>query len=169
MKDALARAVELAYFMAPAYVANMAPPFVRYWRGWNPPISRHWLGGHKTVVGFAAGLAGALLTTRVQAGLGWAGARVAYDDWAALGLLFGVGAMAGDCAKSFFKRRLGIPPGAPWVPFDQLDFVLGALALVGPRAALAWTDVLVILALSAGGHILVNHLGWALGVRETRW
>ena len=120
-------------------------------------------------MGFAAGLAGALLTTRVQAGLGWAGARVAYDDWAALGLLFGVGAMAGDCAKSFFKRRLGIPPGAPWVPFDQLDFVLGALALVGPRAALAWTDVLVILALSAGGHILVNHLGWALGVRETRW
>ena len=37
----------------------MAPPFVRSWGGWNPPISRHWLGGHKTVVGFAAGLAGA--------------------------------------------------------------------------------------------------------------
>src|SRR2546430_2021293 len=28
----LRRALQLAYFMAPAYVANMAPPFVRYWK-----------------------------------------------------------------------------------------------------------------------------------------
>jgi len=169
VSDLLARAVALAYFMAPAYVANLVPPFVKYWRGWNRPISRRWLGGHKTVVGFGAGLAGALLTTHVQARLGWAGGLVAYDDWATLGLLFGVGAMAGDSAKSFLKRRRGIAPGAPWVPFDQLDFVVGALALAGPRAPLGWTDILLILVLSAGGHVLVNHLGWALGIRETRW
>ena len=23
------------YFMAPAYVANMVPPFLKYWKGWN--------------------------------------------------------------------------------------------------------------------------------------
>jgi len=30
--------------MAPAYLANMTPPFMKYWKGWNPPISRRWLG-----------------------------------------------------------------------------------------------------------------------------
>src|SRR2546430_1936440 len=55
--------------MAPAYVANMAPPFVRYWKGWNRPISRRWLGSHKTVVGFGAGVLRAVLVTWLQARL----------------------------------------------------------------------------------------------------
>src|ERR1700687_2831286 len=37
----------LMYLMLPAYLANMAPPFTRFWRGWNRPISRKWLGEHK--------------------------------------------------------------------------------------------------------------------------
>ena len=165
----LFRVPQLVYFMAPAYLANMAPPFVRYWKGWNRPISRRWLGTHKTVLGFVAGVLTAMLVTFVQRRLAWSGSIVAYDEWALLGVLFGVGAMAGDCAKSFFKRRLGVEPGRPWIPFDQLDFVLGALALVHARVALAWSDLLAILALSFCGHILVNHLGYWLGVRDTRW
>jgi CDP-diglyceride synthetase len=38
--------------------------------------------------------------------------------------------MTGDAVKSFFKRRLGITPGKSWFPFDQLDFVLGAILFV---------------------------------------
>src|SRR5213083_3320199 len=163
------RILQLAYFMAPAYVANMAPPFVRYWKGWNRPISRRWLGTHKTVLGFVVGVLAAMLVTFVQRRLAWSGSIVAYDEWALLGVLFGVDAMAGDCAKSFFKRRLGVEPGRPWIPFDQLDFVLGALVLVVARVALAWADVVTILLLSFCGHILVNHLGYWLGVRDTRW
>ena len=49
----VSRLVELAYLMLPAYLAKMAPPFAKYWRGWNRPISRTWLGDHKTVIGFA--------------------------------------------------------------------------------------------------------------------
>jgi hypothetical protein len=48
------RLLQLLYLMAPAYLANRAPPFVRYWNGWNRPISR-WLGEHKTVGGALAG------------------------------------------------------------------------------------------------------------------
>ena len=111
----LVRVLQLAYFMAPAYVANMAPPFVRYWKGWNRPISRRWLGTHKTVLGFVLGVVAATLTTFVQWLLAWSGSLVAYEDWPLLGVLFGAGAMAGDSAKSFFKRRLGVEPGRPWI------------------------------------------------------
>jgi len=153
--------------MLPAYAANMAPPFVRSWKGWNPPIARRWLGSHKTVLGFASGVCAAVLVTWIQSRIAWAGSLVEYDVW--LGLRFGIGAMAGDSAKSFLKRRVGIPPGARWVPFDQLDFVIGALALTWIRASLSWTDGAVILLVTAGGHILVNHLGYWLGIRDTRW
>jgi CDP-2,3-bis-(O-geranylgeranyl)-sn-glycerol synthase len=165
----LLRVLQLAYFMAPAYVANMAPPFVRYWTGWNRPISRRWLGTHKTVLGFVVGVVGAMLTTLVQWLLAWSGSIVDYAEWPLLGVLFGAGAMAGDSAKSFLKRRRGVEPGRPWIPFDQLDFVLGALILVRARVALGWADVAAILLLSFCGHILVNHLGYWLGVRDTRW
>jgi CDP-2,3-bis-(O-geranylgeranyl)-sn-glycerol synthase len=77
--------------------------------------------------------------------------------------------MAGDSAKSFLKRRRGIPPGESWVPFDQLDFVIGSLILTWRQARLSWVDGVLILAFSAGGHVLVNHLGYWLGIRDTRW
>jgi hypothetical protein len=40
----LRRGLEMLYFMAPAYVANMSPPLVKYWKGWNPPLSLRGLG-----------------------------------------------------------------------------------------------------------------------------
>ena len=163
------RIAELVYLMLPVYLANMAPPFVRYWRGWNPPISRRWLGDHKTLLGFGFGVLTAVLTTLLQARIDWAGSRVPYSEWPLLGLAFGVGAMGGDSAKSFFKRRLGIPPGASWIPVDQLDFVAGALIFIWPWASITWFDVAVILIFSFIGDIAVNHIAFRLGIRDTKW
>ena len=163
------RVAQLAYLMLPAYLANMAPPFVRYWRGWNPPISRHWLGDHKTLLGFGLGVLVAILTTLVQAQIDWTGSLVPYSEWPSLGLGFGIGAMGGDSAKSFVKRRMGIAPGAPWIPVDQLDFVAGALLIVWPWASITWSDVGVILVLSFFGGIAVNHTAYWIGIRATRW
>lgn len=165
----LFRVTQLLYFMAPAYVANMSPPFVRYWTGWNPPISQRWLGNHKTVMGFAIGVLAAVVTTFVQSRVAWEGALLTSGHWAALGLRFGVGAMAGDSAKSFVKRRVGIAPGKAWVPWDQLDFVLGALTFTWGSAPLSWPDLATILLLSAAGHILINHLGYWIGIRDVKW
>jgi CDP-2,3-bis-(O-geranylgeranyl)-sn-glycerol synthase len=165
----LSRVGRLAYLMAPAYLANMTPPLVRHWRGWNRPISERWLGSHKTVVGFGAGVLAAVVVTLVQSRIAWPGGLVAYDHWIALGLRFGAGAMGGDAAKSFVKRRLGVAPGKRWIPWDQVDFVLGALILVGGRAALSWADVAIILLLSAAGHIAVSHAAYWIGVRDVKW
>ena len=37
------------------------------------------------------------------------------------------GALLGDIIESFFKRRIGKDRGQDWKPFDQLDFLVGAL------------------------------------------
>ena len=151
------RLADLLYLMAPAYAANMAPPLLaRFWKGWNAPVSRRWLGGHKTVLGFAAGLLAAAATGAAQ-------------HAPLFGLALGAGALAGDALKSFFKRRLGIAPGAAWFPADQLDFALGALVVAAPWARLGALDIAAILALSVAGHIAVNHAAWFVGIRKTRW
>jgi CDP-2,3-bis-(O-geranylgeranyl)-sn-glycerol synthase len=169
VNDVPERLLQLIYFMLPAYAANMAPPFAKYWPGWNTPIAARELGTHKTVIGFAFGVVAAVLVAGIQSRISWTGVIVDYDDWLALGLRFGIGAMGGDSLKSLVKRRLGIPPGAPWRPFDQLDFVVGALVLVGSMVRLAAVDYGLILALTGAGHIVTNQVAYALGIRDTRW
>lgn len=163
------RAVQLLYLMAPAYLANMTPPFVRFWHGWNRPICERWLGSHKTVVGAASGIFVAMATASVQRAIAWDGSLIPNARWPLVGLLLGIGAIGGDAIKSFAKRRVGIVPGQRWIPFDQLDFVVGALALVAAWAALSWADVGVVLVLSFGGDIAVNQIAYRLGIRETKW
>lgn len=130
--------------MVPAYTANMTPPFVKYWKGWNPPISRRQLGDHKTVLGFALGVCAAVVATFIQARMAWEGSIVAYEQWLPLGLRLGFGAMAGDS-------------------------VIGALVLTGHRAPLSWLDWALILAVSGAGAVVVTHLGYWLGIRPTKW
>lgn len=160
---------QLLYLMLPVYLANMAPPFVRFWPGWNPPISIPLLGSHKTVVGFAAGVAVAVAAAFIQSRLRWDGSLLWPSHWLAAGFAAGFGAMAGDSLKSFFKRRLRIAPGQRWIPFDQLDFILGGLVALSFFVRLDWIDIALICAISFVGDVLVNQLSFYLGIRETRW
>jgi CDP-2,3-bis-(O-geranylgeranyl)-sn-glycerol synthase len=167
--EPLIKVFRLLYLMLPAYAANMAPPFVKYWRGWNRPLNRRLLGEHKTIVGFMLGVLAALLVAYAQSCIDWNGNLVDYSNWLVLGPALGFGAMGGDSLKSLFKRARGIPPGQSWMLADQLDFVLGALIMVWPWARLGWMDAAVILTLSFIGDIAVNHIACWLGIRDTRW
>lgn len=169
MDTAITALPELLWFMAPAYAANMAPPFARYWRGWNRPIHARLLGTHKTVVGFLLGVAAGVAATGLQALVDIPEPRVDYATWPILGLAFGFGAMAGDCLKSLAKRRLRIAPGRPWLPFDQVDFAVGSLLLVRPLAVFAWSEALLILSVTFVGDLLVNRLAFRWGVKDTPW
>ena len=77
--------------------------------------------------------------------------------------------MAGDSVKSFFKRRLKISPGQQWIPFDQLDFILGGLLALHFLVYLTWTEIVLICAVSFVGDVLVNHVSFYLGIRDTQW
>jgi CDP-2,3-bis-(O-geranylgeranyl)-sn-glycerol synthase len=163
------RTVELIYTMLPAYCANMAAPFAKFWRGWNRPISRRWLGDHKTVAGFLFGVAAAVLTAYLQSLVGSPPRGLEASTWVAIGCAQGVGAMSGDVVKSFFKRLAGIAPGHRWVPADQLDFVIGATLVAWPWLRLRPLEIALLLAFTFVAHITVNHLAFRLGIRDTKW
>src|SRR3989338_7960100 len=119
------------YFFLPAYLANMAPVLLRWLPG-GRPIHERWFGRNKTWRGLiVAVLVGGLVfwLQKYAYLLGfqrWA--LIDYADFSVLlGFLLGAGAILGDFAKSFWKRRAGISPGERWIPWDQLDFVMGGL------------------------------------------
>lgn len=169
MSDCLHRLITLLYFMAPAYLANMAPPFLRYWKGWNSPIHERLLGSHKTVLGFASGVLAGVLAAAAQAWIAVPSVWTRQARWPWMGLAFGLGAMTGDSLKSLLKRQRGIAPGMPWPGWDQLDFVVVALLLTSPWAWLSWADVLAILAMSLAGDLAVNRIAFLLGIKQSRW
>ena len=161
--------IQLLYLMLPIYCANMAPPFVKYWQGWNRPISVSLLGSHKTVAGAVVGIIVAVVVSLILRFFDWQESLLASDRWLSFGIVAGSCAMGGDITKSFFKRRLGLVPGQRWIPFDQLDFVWAGLAGLSFFVPLDWMDVLEISILSFFADVAVNHLSFTLGIRDTKW
>jgi CDP-2,3-bis-(O-geranylgeranyl)-sn-glycerol synthase len=163
--------------MLPAYFANMAPVFMKdCCNGLAIPIDngKNIFGNNKTYRGFLFGMIFALLITFFQFLLSSysifrAISLTNYSNWLTLGLLFGFGALFGDLLESFIKRRLKMGPGKRFFPWDQLDFVIGALILVSFSVKLTWVTVLIIVLISVVGHVLVNHAAFYLGIRKEKW
>jgi len=155
------------YLMIPAYVANMVPLFAKL-LPWNMPMDfgfylgkERLLGPHKTWMGLMFGTGAAALTAIILSQFYWP-FSVPPIQW---GILVGIGALGGDALKSFFKRRIGIKAGASWVPLDQIDFTIGALALGSIMFFPGWMNAIIIVVISALGHVVVNRIGRMLGIR----
>ena len=162
------------YFFLPAYVANMAPVLSRKIPLFATPVSVHYFGDHKTWRGLiVAPLAGTLVfyIQQVAYNAGFTQmALVQYSDFPFyFGTLLGAGAILGDLLKSYYKRQAGIAPGIPWIPWDQLDFVMGALVgsliLFVPPAEV----ILTLLLISPLLHMLVNMIGYGLGINKNKF
>ncbi|MBI5123964.1 MAG: CDP-archaeol synthase [Candidatus Omnitrophica bacterium] len=83
-----------------------------------------------------------------------------------LGALMGGGALAGDLVKSFIKRRLGVPSGKPWFPWDQLDWIAGAIlfssiAYIPPAPAAVVTALLYV-----GVHLCSDRIVCRMGIKK---
>ena len=48
------------------------------------------------------------------------------------GLIIGFFTALGDLFESYLKRRLHKKPGSNWYPYDQYDFIVGALIMSAP-------------------------------------
>lgn len=186
------------WLFLPCYVANMAPVFAaKVIPRWKTPMDggrmhkdgRPLLGPNKTWRGLAAAM---VVAAAMAVALSyWAGgiwsdlgfgavegnSRIAI---AAFGAALGFMALLGDAIKSYAKRRTGREGGAPWFPFDQLDFVIFGLlgaALASPLLpgwALhayfgdVWLLVTLIL-LTPAMHFVANVIGYLLGLKKVWW
>jgi len=163
--DLLGEFLGALWFVLPAYFASISPVWFRL-RGKTPldfgrtfrgkPI----FGSSKTLKGFIGGaLCGTLLGGIQQFGFGKSYGLL-------LGALLGFGAMTGDAVKSFFKRQRGIPPGKSWFPFDQLDFIVGALVFAAAVEMPTLIGVVIILVLTPPLHLLSNIADYKVGLKE---
>ena len=122
-------------------------------------------GNNKTWKGFVFGVAGAILAGFIMSKFYWP------FDFSAVywSFLIGSGALIGDAVKSFFKRRAGRKPGSPWIPFDQVDYTIGALALGSLVFFPGWLNALIIIIVSAFGHVISVRIGYFIGIRDVKW
>ena len=136
--------IQALWIVLPAYIANASALLI----GGGTPIDfgRTWkdgrriLGDGKTWRGL---ISGAFIGMTGGFGLSVVAIYANNSDFAFLGLSnFGrfplmipiiggicFGALLGDITESFLKRRIGKNRGEDWIPFDQLDFIVGALVL----------------------------------------
>jgi CDP-2,3-bis-(O-geranylgeranyl)-sn-glycerol synthase len=174
--------VTAVWAMLPAYLPNNVAVIA----GGGPPIDggRTWrgarlLGDGKTWRGLAAGtLAGLLVAVGLTAVAPSAGDAlgVAVPSFPlAAAVALPAGALLGDIAASFVKRRTGRARGASFPLVDQLDLVVGAVGLAYLGAP-AWAQGVFTLPVLAAVvvitpvlHLLTNGIGYALGLKQEPW
>ncbi|HEX3014237.1 MAG TPA: CDP-2,3-bis-(O-geranylgeranyl)-sn-glycerol synthase [Methanobacterium sp.] len=85
---------------------------------------------------------------------------------ALIGLFLGGGALIGDAAGSFIKRRIGIERGNPAPFLDQLDFVIGALVFASLIVFIPLNMIIIILIISVVLHLLTNMIAYLIGMKD---
>jgi CDP-2,3-bis-(O-geranylgeranyl)-sn-glycerol synthase len=142
-------------------------------------------GDHKMIRGFmvmipAAGVAFGLLFLLIRTAAPEVAARLWPQSplaYCALGLLAGLGFMAGELPNSFIKRQLGIEPGgipvhpvlrAVFLLADRVDSIAGMLLSLSLAVSVpAWTFLYVV-SFGIGIHWIFSAVLFAFGVKERR-
>jgi len=173
--------IKCFYFMMPAYFANMAPVLFRKINFLNHPVDFNRkikntpiLGKNKTYRGIFFGVLSALFIAYLQFyfykyDFFRTISLYNYSNWLLIGFLLGFGALIGDLAKSFIKRRRNIMPGQRYIPLDQLDYSVGAILLFSFYNILSLDKILIIIIMGFFLHIIVNHIAFYLKIRGEKW
>ena len=174
------------WFMLPAALANAAPVFAAAMpalKKYDAPIDggktfrgQPLFGPHKTWRGIISGAVVATLVLWIQqvlaANYDWVDFVSGDVDYSSLpllivGPLFGIGALGADAIKSFFKRRRGIKSGGSWIPFDQIDYIVGSVFVSLFFVTLSLTQYIWIFIIWFVMHIVVSFIGYKLGLKKS--
>ncbi len=157
---------EALKFIFPAYCGNAAPVL----GGGGKPIDlgrnlsdgKRIFGANKTFKGFFFGLG-------IGVGVGVVECLLFDYPWL-FAFLTPLGALLGDLAGAFAKRRLNIPPGGLLPIVDQIDFVVGALVFALPLNMLgSWELTVTILLITPPIHLFTNFLAYKLKLKKNPW
>ncbi len=177
--------LEVLWFFLPAFAGNIAPVLAAHYH-WLPRLnlpldggaylgSNRLLGQNKTIRGVVVGLlAGALvggfqfiIVALIPAEVVVINAYHNLIGAVSLGMLISCGALLGDAIKSFYKRRLHIPAGISWKPWDQIDIVIGVLLVTFPFFPFSLSQFFLSLIVIGLGMFIISYFGFRLGIKES--
>jgi CDP-2,3-bis-(O-geranylgeranyl)-sn-glycerol synthase len=175
------------YFFLPAYFTNMIPSLSAQTGVLNKlgkPIDsgrqfngRPLLGDHKTWRGPLLGAPVGFLLIFLQK---WLFLNSSFfreisllnyqniDIWL-FALLITTGTVGGDLFFALIKRRLDLKPGARFVPFDQVNYVIGSAVFLAPFFEISIFVWLTLLVLTFLLHIIATQVGFLLGLSRSKW
>ncbi|MFW9909266.1 MAG: CDP-2,3-bis-(O-geranylgeranyl)-sn-glycerol synthase [Candidatus Thorarchaeota archaeon] len=178
---------ELAIWVGlPAWIANATPVL----GGGGQPIDggrcfrdgRRLLGNGKTIRGFIVGIIFGTLTglgqfiiaPYLRPLLAMFVAVTPEMDYVLfmqvpVAILMSFGALTGDLAGSFIKRRAGVESGDPSPFMDQLGFIIMALIFAAPIFEPGPLFVAILIITTFFIHWVSNVLGYLLGLKKHPW
>lgn len=159
--------IEAVKFIFPAYCANAIPVIAG--GGYPLDLGKKFFDGkpvfgkNKTFQGFFSGLAVGTLVGFLES--------LAFPKYPFFfGFLLSLGALFGDLAGAFLKRRLGLAPGELLPVADQIDFIVGAMVFSLPLQILSsWELVIAVLVITPPIHLLTNFVAYKLGLKNNPW
>ncbi|MBU0546748.1 MAG: CDP-archaeol synthase [Patescibacteria group bacterium] len=177
------------YFFFPAYLTNMTPSLsatLGIFKFLAKPIDagkqfmgKPLLGDHKTWRGIIVGSSIGIMIIFYQkwlfinCPLMQSISIINYSNiniWN-FALSMTLGAIFGDLFFAFIKRRLDLKPGAKFVPFDQINYVLGAalFLFVFSKIQINLSVWLVLFVLTFILHVGATQIGYKLGLSKSQW
>lgn len=170
------------WLLLPSYVPNN---FAVVFGGGKPiDLGRNFidgarlLGDGKTIRGFVAGGLGGLLVAHIQLLIENLldfniYSSMVYTSFMGIVIGLAFGALIGDMAGSFIKRRFKVKRGDKIPLLDQLDFLIFALlaASLSTEFTTLFTIPVIIVAfiITPVLHILTNFIAYKLGLKEVPW
>lgn len=119
-------------------------------------------GDHKTIRGFVSGLIIGFVVALFES-------YFVSSSLLLLAVLASLGALLGDLAGAFVKRRFRIKPGAPLPGVDQLDFVVGAILLVSEVFQITIGSLLIMILATPPIHLVANIGAYLLRLKSNYW
>ena len=172
------------WFFAPSGVANIAAFFSgknKQLQNYSYPADfylkfrgKRILGDHKTIRGFIFGILSSIFIVYLQIALYNNLEFVRNLVWIdyntinpiIFGFLSGFGSLFGDSVKSFFKRQMNIKPGKSWVPFDQIDYILGGIVFTSFYIKLSFYEYIILFFVWFLLHPATTFLGYLFKLKE---
>lgn len=160
--------------MFPLYIANSSAMLF----GGGKPVDfgrkhkdgRRVLGGGKTIRGSALGIFFGTFTAYIILSYFPHEARMNIGQYYLLyGFLLSFGAVFGDMAASYWKRRKGIERGMPVFPLDQLDFVAGGVGLGLIVFVPGIVEFVLLCILTVIFHKLINFIAYKIRMKKVPW
>lgn len=172
--------ISALWLLVPAYAANGWPPLARGKRpidgGRNWRDGRRIFGDSKTIEGFLLGVLVGTLYGLIESFL-YPSFNTYAGFWGIslppmtlfVGFMIALGALCGDLAGSFIKRRLGMKSSADAPILDQLNFVVGAIVFSFAFTHISIWMIAIMLFITLFIHRFVCIIGYLLKFKRVPW